>query len=903
MAISDLSQMSDADLQGIAGQGELASPMGAPPPDLSNVPDADLAKIAAQANIQKPTFGSALGYGIADAIPFAHDIGAAVQAGETYLPKALQVDDVGNVTDNSSSFAQRMAQQKARIEAIDAANRSQYPVTSFVAPLATAAAALPISGPVDAISSGIARFAPDIGSLAANSLASGAVGAAYGASYGAGTGDSLGERLSNAGTGALAGGAGGAAAPAIARGIGQIVDAGSNLVRSFTNPEGLATEKIASAIESNRGLPTPTPNLSDADLATAQSVGQPAVVADLAGVPGGRLARTAANASPEGQAILGNLVNERYEDQGPRVADFLRNVYGSNLNAQSARDALSATAKAINTPAYRQAYADGASGVWNSDLQDMIQSPAVQTAIKGATTRAANDAVINRMPVVRNPFTTDVDGNMLLRTNPDGSQAVPTLQFWDVVKRGLDDQIGAALNSGNKATGAQLTALKNQLLSNLDTAVPSYQIARQGAFQMFGADNALEAGENFLKIAPTAQTAQMKAALASMTPMERRIFSQGLASQMAQTALNAPARRNVVAMFNSPEIADRLQLGLGPTVAPQVEAFLRREQVMDMLRTAVSGNSTTARQLGDMERAGHGVAGLIGGALSNPVAGAGAGAAAAYHEHGFDPSAIGEYAAAGALTGLMGKYVKGAHANIWRSVAEQLASPDPTKVNAAIAAIGKNPGLLNALRATEKGLTYLSASRGAGSPEQQQQPQLAPAYAKGGAVVSGSEESETDPLAVNDNPTEAQKAVGNYKKGHLRIHGLDVTIENPKGSFRTGVHDGKPWRVKMPSHYGYIRGTTGADGDHVDCFVGPDEKSDRVFVIDQKNLKTDGGAFDEHKVVLGARNRENAIGIYSSGFSNSDGAKRIMKITPMSVDDFKEWLRNGDTRAPLKKSA
>ena len=169
----------------------------------------------------------------------------------------------------------------------------------------------------------------------------------------------------------------------------------------------------------------------------------------------------------------------------------------------------------------------------------------------------------------------------------------------------------------------------------------------------------------------------------------------------------------------------------------------------------------------------------------------------------------------------------------------------------------------------------------------QQQP--VPAYATGGRI------------AVNNVPTEAQKTAGNYLKGHTRIHGLDVTIENPKGSFRTGVHAGKPWRVRMPP-------TTGISEERREPMVttsiatlGHDETSDKVFVIDQKDLKT--GAFDERKCILGARNRDNAIGIYTNSFSDGNGAKRIMKITPMSVDEFKEWLCNGDTRAPLKRSA
>jgi hypothetical protein len=169
------------------------------------------------------------------------------------------------------------------------------------------------------------------------------------------------------------------------------------------------------------------------------------------------------------------------------------------------------------------------------------------------------------------------------------------------------------------------------------------------------------------------------------------------------------------------------------------------------------------------------------------------------------------------------------------------------------------------------------------------QQQSVPAYATGGRI------------AVNHTPTEAQKTAGNYLKGHIRVHGLDVTIENPKGSLRTGVHEGKPWRVRMPADYGYLRKTTGADGDHLDCFIGPDETSDKVVVIDQKDLKT--GKFDESKVMLGFKNREAAVGGYCNSFSDGNGVKRIMKITPMGVDEFKEWLRSGNTREPLKKSA
>lgn len=153
--------------------------------------------------------------------------------------------------------------------------------------------------------------------------------------------------------------------------------------------------------------------------------------------------------------------------------------------------------------------------------------------------------------------------------------------------------------------------------------------------------------------------------------------------------------------------------------------------------------------------------------------------------------------------------------------------------------------------------------------------------------------------AVNHNPTPGQKLAGNYKKHHMRIHGLDISIENPKGSTRTGEgKDGKKWSSTMPDHYGYIKRTQGADGDHVDVYVGSNDRSNRVYVIDQKDPDT--GSFDEHKVMIGYGDRDAATAAYRAAFS--DKKNRIMKVTRLSVAEFKNWLKNGNTKQPVKKA-
>ncbi len=141
-------------------------------------------------------------------------------------------------------------------------------------------------------------------------------------------------------------------------------------------------------------------------------------------------------------------------------------------------------------------------------------------------------------------------------------------------------------------------------------------------------------------------------------------------------------------------------------------------------------------------------------------------------------------------------------------------------------------------------------------------------------------------LKVDTNPSEAQKEAGNYKKGHIKINGFDVTIEQPAGSVRYGKDaSGKKWSQVMNNTYGYIRGTEGVDGDHIDVFLGPDMNSDMVYVVDQVN--TDG-SFDEHKVMMGFSSLEDARSAYLSNYE--DGWQGLGNITGVALDGFKKWI-------------
>lgn len=136
--------------------------------------------------------------------------------------------------------------------------------------------------------------------------------------------------------------------------------------------------------------------------------------------------------------------------------------------------------------------------------------------------------------------------------------------------------------------------------------------------------------------------------------------------------------------------------------------------------------------------------------------------------------------------------------------------------------------------------------------------------------------------AKTEQPTEAQAKAGNYRKGKVNIHGLTVCIENPKGSKR------RPEWPPLSCHYGYISGVEGRDGDQLDVFIGPDPESEIVFVVDQV---TANGRFDEHKCLLGFSNERAAKDAY---LANYPSGWKVGRITPITFDQFKDWIGQGD---------
>lgn len=476
---------------------------------------------------------------------------------------------------------------------------------------------------------------------------------------------------------------------------------------TLANRENEVTRRLGGAIRQDTAAGA---RMTPGAERTAATAGADVLNADRFGSAIRTLARTSANVSPEADNAFRQVTEQRFHTQGGRAVDFIRRLMGGATDDLALQDRLRDAARATNRTAYTAAYsAPNARAVWTPEIRTLFASDDFKEAVKAADRTGANYAAVTGQKAVRNPFVFDESGNLTgLRQLPGGGNALPNLEFWDIVQRNLRAQAEKAARSGDNLLAGQIGDMRRQLLSTLDSAVPQFQQARRGAAGFFGAEDAIDAGRAAVRT--TKATPEIERAVAAMSPAERDAFSVGFSSEIID-AINATRDRvNVInSIFGSQSARDRIRIALGPQRARELEAYVRMEQALDMLRTATQGNSTTAKQLI--------AAGLMGGGAG----GLGYLASGGDLTSGFSAASI-------AILGRRGAQMLGKHVDdqVMRRVAEILASPDRAQLQRAIQNASMSQAHMQALEAITRGLA--TASRGGlsgGESATEMQPALA----------------------------------------------------------------------------------------------------------------------------------------------------------------------------------
>lgn len=593
---------------------------------------------------------------------FADELGG-IMAASGYANAAPYLD---KPTPNAQEYSDIYTSTRDKIRAVQQAAEAAHP-GFYIGGQVAGGAALP---------GGAAMRGASLGS---RMLGGAAVGAGYGALSGAGAGENTTDRASQALIGGGAGALIGGIAPPLVEGaiqgtraaIAPVVTA----VRGAINPTDEAARRVVTGIYRDvQNDPNAVQRLTPQEFQATPS----ATLLDLGGETTKALARSAANTSTEGRAALNATINDRYEGQTDRVTQWLNHTFNFP-NARAQQDAIDRTEKAVNNASYKRAYAEGDKPLWSPELERLTGSPAVEAALRDAAKTGKDRAVNQGLGGFRSPITVTPDGRVTFNAGPNGVPTYPNLQFWDAARRNLSDAANAAQRAGRNDEASRLGSLSRSLNAELDKLVPNYQNARSGAAGFFNAENALEAGQNYVR--QNFANGATRQALSEMSPTQRQLFQDGFVSRLVETLNQTGDRRNVLnKIADSPAAREKLNIALGPQKSKELESVLRVEGIMDMARTATQGNSTTVRQW--VER------GLAGGA-------GGLGAMGTYN---MDPKEMAASAVLGALTA-GGRHID---QRVARQVANMLVSNDPTNLVRGVQIIAKNGKFLDALRIADR---------------------------------------------------------------------------------------------------------------------------------------------------------------------------------------------------------
>jgi hypothetical protein len=505
------------------------------------------------------------------------------------------------------------------------------------------------------------------------------VAGTQGAIQGAAEGEGLEGRAIGAVTGGAIGTVIGIAAPLIGAGARAVGAPVVNTFRSAINPEREAARRVAEAARRDAA----GTGMSPVDVYRAKKDGAPVANMDR-GENSRALAQAAANQSPDARQAIDDVVAPRFQTQARRMNEKLAEESKLGGNPEKFMEMAEQAATKANRKLYNEAYRKGSGGIWDDTLEQMVNSPTVQRALKAAITKADDRNVLEGFGAFRPKVKLDEAGNIAF-TGEKGMAAYPDLRLWDLTKRELDGMARQARRQGDPDEGiyAGFAAKLRDHLDTMGEAGKAYKAARASAAKQFGAENAYEAGIKFASAKGMSARDAIKG-ISKLKPEERKLFREGYIQAMRDRLKDAPNNRDAtLQILTSDGAVERARIALGKDGAKKLEAQIEIEKAMDLMRKRL-GNSTTARQLTEL--------GLASAAGSGSMAASG----------NTDVTSL----SVGAMAGIAGKYGKTKlDARLSSEIGKLLASNDQGRIIELINRASQSPRHLEAIKSLTKALT------------------------------------------------------------------------------------------------------------------------------------------------------------------------------------------------------
>tara|TARA_R110000824_G_scaffold164443_1_gene340671 strand:- start:296 stop:2251 length:1956 start_codon:yes stop_codon:yes gene_type:complete len=428
------------------------------------------------------------------------------------------------------------------------------------------------------------------------------IGAVEGGIYGAGVAEEGGTEegaIRGAGFGAALGPVGAGVAHVGGRAIDRFI---KPLFRRFTEtPKGEARRIFQKALDRDDMTPAQVQRELD-------ELGPDAVIADIRGNVQG-LARTVAQEPGKPRVIGERLLHNRQRSQQQRVLEsagvdpndvgtFRMNVTQliNNRRTQAAthyQEAYETVLDPTNIRTIVVRGSDGSEQEIKTSLNELLEV-IPKSFINKAKNLMRGDTDL--LESIRRKFPDTAEGRadaMKQFQNPDTN----SFQFYDYLKRALDERIGLKIRHGAAEEVRNLMGQKNRLLSYLDEASPAYREARETYAGEANLRSAVEYGRSLMNNKVDLAEAQL--AFEAMSAGERKFLRQGIIRGLVDRLENTKEMSN----FASSLVDTKRMRELLGYAFPDQDSFNRfmtnmiAENRYSYSRNYILGGSQTAPRL------------------------------------------------------------------------------------------------------------------------------------------------------------------------------------------------------------------------------------------------------------------------------------------------------------------